>query len=179
MTATRRSTESAFSSAFTKEVKKKDRPGSDWRWSMQWDVTTDFGSHIVSSPAGMFFPSRGPDFPKKIIFQKKRRKKASEYLEVKIFYLPLHSQSGNNGLHEEGSIAQLVQSVCLTSRGSGVRIPVLPQRNGLRYKSQPVSAFTTVARSRTTRHSDTASPTPCYFTPCFYNMNECSLRTSA
>ena len=98
----------------------------------------------------MFFPSRGPDFPKKIIFQKKRRKKASEYLEVKIFYLPLHSQSGNNGLHEEGSIAQLVQSVCLTSRGSGVRIPVLPQRNGLRYKSQPVSAFTTVARSRTT-----------------------------
>ena len=86
-------------------------------------------------------------------------------MEVKIFYLPLHSQSGNNGLHEEGSIAQLVQSVCLTSRGSGVRIPVLPQRNGLRYKSQPVSAFTTVARSRTTRHSDTASPTPCYLTP--------------
>jgi len=74
MTATRRSTESAFSSAFTKEVKKKDRPGSDWRWSTQWDVTTDFGSHIVSSPAGMFFPSRGPDFPKKIIFQKKRKK---------------------------------------------------------------------------------------------------------
>ena len=26
-----------------------------------------------------------------------------------------------------GSIAQLVQSICLTSRGSGVRIPVLPQ----------------------------------------------------
>ena len=29
----------------------------------------------------------------------------------------------------EGSIAQLVQSVCLTSRGSGVRLPLLPQRN--------------------------------------------------
>jgi hypothetical protein len=26
-----------------------------------------------------------------------------------------------------GSIAQLVQSICLTSRGSGVRIPLLPQ----------------------------------------------------
>ena len=25
-----------------------------------------------------------------------------------------------------GSIAQLVQSICLTSRGSGVRIPLLP-----------------------------------------------------
>ena len=30
----------------------------------------------------------------------------------------------------KGSLAQLVQSVCLTSRGSGVRIPQLPQRNG-------------------------------------------------
>ena len=28
----------------------------------------------------------------------------------------------------EGSIAQLVQSVCLTSRGSGVRLPLLPQK---------------------------------------------------
>ena len=27
-----------------------------------------------------------------------------------------------------GSIAQLVQSICLTSRGSGVRIPLLPHR---------------------------------------------------
>ena len=27
-----------------------------------------------------------------------------------------------------GSIAQLVQSVCLTSRGSGVRLPLLPQQ---------------------------------------------------
>ena len=27
-----------------------------------------------------------------------------------------------------GSIAQLVQSVCLTSRGSGVRLPLLPLR---------------------------------------------------
>ena len=27
-----------------------------------------------------------------------------------------------------GSIAQLVQSVCLTSRGSGVRLPLLPRR---------------------------------------------------
>ena len=27
---------------------------------------------------------------------------------------------------KKGSIAQLVQSVCLTSRGSGVRLPLLP-----------------------------------------------------
>ena len=27
-----------------------------------------------------------------------------------------------------GSIAQLVQSVCLTSRGSGVRLPLLPPK---------------------------------------------------
>ena len=27
-----------------------------------------------------------------------------------------------------GSLAQLVQSVCLTSRGSGVRLPQLPQK---------------------------------------------------
>ncbi len=33
----------------------------------------------------------------------------------------LHLQSQN-----EGSLAQLVQSICLTSRGSGVRTPQLP-----------------------------------------------------
>ena len=37
------------------------------------------------------------------------------------FELPLQSQA----IHY-GSLAQLVQSVCLTSRGSGVRIPQLP-----------------------------------------------------
>ena len=30
--------------------------------------------------------------------------------------------------NRQGSLAQLVQSVCLTSRGSGVRIPQLPRR---------------------------------------------------
>ena len=38
------------------------------------------------------------------------------------FELPLQSQA----IHY-GSLAQLVQSVCLTSRGSGVRIPQLPR----------------------------------------------------
>lgn len=33
----------------------------------------------------------------------------------------------NKDCSKEGSLAQLVQSVCLTSRGSGVRIPQLPQ----------------------------------------------------
>ena len=31
----------------------------------------------------------------------------------------------------QGSIAQLVQSICLTSRGSGVRIPLLPPSHSL------------------------------------------------
>ena len=34
---------------------------------------------------------------------------------------------------KKGSIAQLVQSVCLTSRGSGVRLPLLPPKT----KKQP------------------------------------------
>ena len=37
-----------------------------------------------------------------------------------LFVLYLHLQT------ESGSLAQLVQSVCLTSRGSGVRLPQLP-----------------------------------------------------
>ena len=32
---------------------------------------------------------------------------------------------------KQGRLAQLVQSVCLTSRGSGVRIPQRPQRDCL------------------------------------------------
>jgi putative endonuclease len=41
----------------------------------------------------------------------------------------LQSQKGN-GLEETnlGSLAQLVQSICLTSRGSGVRTPQLPRK---------------------------------------------------
>ena len=33
----------------------------------------------------------------------------------------------------EGSIAQLVQSICLTSRGSGVRTPLLPRKEKKRH----------------------------------------------
>ena len=47
--------------------------------------------------------------------------------------LNLQSRLKNIGtVHQKtiiGSIAQLVQSVCLTSRGSGVRLPLLPQKN--------------------------------------------------
>lgn len=43
------------------------------------------------------------------------------------FELPLQSQA----IHY-GSLAQLVQSVCLTSRGSGVRIPQLPPNESSR-----------------------------------------------
>ena len=49
--------------------------------------------------------------------------------------LYLHSQSRNNGHSEKakqiGRLAQLVQSTCLTSRGSGVRIPHLPRKKAL------------------------------------------------
>ncbi len=41
---------------------------------------------------------------------------------IKTETAPLQSLSG------KGSLAQLVQSICLTSRGSGVRIPQLPQK---------------------------------------------------
>ena len=46
--------------------------------------------------------------------------KKEENLERVIVLLYLHSQS------KQGSIAQLVQSICLTSRGSAVRTRVLP-----------------------------------------------------
>ena len=48
-------------------------------------------------------------------------------LEFMYFELPLQSQA----IHY-GSLAQLVQSVCLTSRGSGVRIPQLPPNESSR-----------------------------------------------
>jgi putative endonuclease len=43
----------------------------------------------------------------------------------------LHSQNLPTG-SRYGSLAQLVQSICLTSRGSGVRIPQLPQKAVIR-----------------------------------------------
>ena len=48
-------------------------------------------------------------------------------LEFMYFELPLQSQA-----ILYGSLAQLVQSVCLTSRGSGVRIPQLPPNESSR-----------------------------------------------
>ena len=42
-----------------------------------------------------------------------------------IFALAIRNK-GCSGQQNIGSIAQLVQSICLTSRGSGVRIPLLP-----------------------------------------------------
>ena len=63
-------------------------------------------------------------------------------LEFMYFELPLQSQA----IHY-GSLAQLVQSVCLTSRGSGVRIPQLPpsSANGATWKIENrVSARYTV-----------------------------------
>ena len=45
------------------------------------------------------------------------KKKFAESKNLRIFAIPKQ---------KNGSIAQLVQSVCLTSRGSGVRLPLLP-----------------------------------------------------
>ena len=39
-----------------------------------------------------------------------------------------NSERNASGPLLKGSLAQLVQSICLTSRGSGVRIPQLPQK---------------------------------------------------
>ena len=64
-----------------------------------------------------------------VIFEKMGQ--SQFFLLNSISHLPLHSQNlparpiGRAG--KQGSLAQLVQSICLTSRGSGVRIPQLPQ----------------------------------------------------
>ena len=50
-------------------------------------------------------------------------KNITKSLQIRKIVVPLHSRFENGML---GSIAQLVQSVCLTSRGSGVRLPLLP-----------------------------------------------------
>ena len=54
--------------------------------------------------------------------------------------LSLHSlyKKGNKSSKNIGSIAQLVQSICLTSRGSAVRTRVLPRNTGKGFiKTEP------------------------------------------
>ena len=46
----------------------------------------------------------------------------------RIFAFPIWKSWSSRNENMLGSIAQLVQSVCLTSRGSGVRLPLLPLR---------------------------------------------------
>lgn len=63
-----------------------------------------------------------------VIFLEKNVSSTCAVAEVAI---PLHSQNGNNGSSESqktlpGRLAQLVQSVCLTSRMSAVRIRYRP-----------------------------------------------------
>ena len=70
----------------------------------------------------------------------------------------------------EGSLAQLVQSVCLTSRGSGVRIPQLP-RNETRRLPQPSRFFVLSAHgpeapygdSRRKRYAPAETHPPSFF----------------
>ena len=56
--------------------------------------------------------------------QKKNRKKSAEYLDISK-KLPTFAPA----YKKQGRLAQLVQSVCLTSRGSAVRIRQRPQQN--------------------------------------------------
>ena len=56
---------------------------------------------------------------------KKNQKKLKKDLWISKKVVPLHHP--NDKGQRFGSLAQLVQSVCLTSRGSGVRLPQLPQ----------------------------------------------------
>ena len=56
--------------------------------------------------------------------------KGEKVLENQKKFLPLQSRAI---FKRNGSLAQLVQSVCLTSRGSGVRIPQLPHRKSSTY----------------------------------------------
>ena len=62
-------------------------------------------------------------------FCRKVLKKFADLEKVRIFAILFET----TGLF--GSIAQLVQSVCLTSRGSGVRLPLLPpKRLGIHFR---------------------------------------------
>ena len=59
------------------------------------------------------------------LFLKNLEEKFGAKEKVLTFAVP----SETHWFHEHGSLAQLVQSVCLTSRGSGVRLPQLPQKH--------------------------------------------------
>ena len=71
--------------------------------------------------------------------------------------------------HFYGSLAQLVQSICLTSRGSGVRIPQLPlQRKTIGFPIvffvclRPKAGFRRFAKQKRTEHGSAHSPGGCW-----------------
>ena len=64
-----------------------------------------------------------------IFFLKNLEEKFGAKEKVLTFAVP----SETHWFHEHGSLAQLVQSVCLTSRGSGVRLPQLPPQRTRRF----------------------------------------------
>ena len=84
------------------------------------------------------------------LFLKKLEEKFGAKEKVLTFAVP----SETHWFHEHGSLAQLVQSVCLTSRGSGVRLPQLPPQRTRRFSgsffvSQSFSHFSfRLCRSR-------------------------------
>ena len=57
---------------------------------------------------------------------RKRINKPEKICRITIVDYLCNPETKTGVLQSNGSIAQLVQSVCLTSRGSGVRLPLLP-----------------------------------------------------
>ena len=63
-----------------------------------------------------------------LFFRKNLEKHLRNEKNSRIFAFPIWKSWSSRNENMLGSIAQLVQSVCLTSRGSGVRLPLLPLR---------------------------------------------------
>ena len=76
------------------------------------------------------------------------------------FAVPFEKRTEQFFKRNFGSIAQLVQSVCLTSRGSGVRLPLLPQKIGLEFHSRPLFFVSDTLRTAQTFQEPDHPPEP-------------------
>ena len=88
------------------------------------------------------------------------KKKFAESKKLSKFAIPFEKRTEQFFKRNFGSIAQLVQSVCLTSRGSGVRLPLLPQKIGLEFHSRPLFFVSDTLRTAQTFQEPDHSPEP-------------------
>ena len=96
----------------------EERPACRWSW------------HLSPPLPVVIFNSGCPRFWLMLnLFLKNLAEKFGAKEKVLTFAVP----SETHWFHEHGSLAQLVQSVCLTSRGSGVRLPQLPPQRTRRF----------------------------------------------